>query len=666
MLGGTLVWGWLPTPWVKRLEQLGIRLRRNRLKPFEDIHIPVSFGKTLQAKKTLAMSTKTHVIRALLAGTAVFSFLVDKWLDIEPIKGFGLVIYLIVLAMFLRTLSFSLIKMRKVTADLLVSAVMVVSLLDGQPLSGALVAWFISLGLSIAFAIIGRTRRRIEALTQERRKTVRVIRNDVVTELPIEQVRCGDVAIVPQGEMIPVDGVIIEGQSMIDESVITGEPFPVFKAVGDQVTSGALSLSSPVRVEASKDGSKAFLYVLGAEIEEALKIKPQMHRTADKIVQVFIPGTVLYALLICLLTGSLDRMATILAVACPCAWALATPTAFAAAIGNLAGRGILVRGGSPLELAGEAAFVVLDKTGTVTLAQPEVQEIEGREMSSDQLIQIAASVESSFNHPIANAIVHYAAEREISPLPVEQAEYLPGVGIKASVNGQEVVLGPADTLGQMGLTIPSDCAFNGKATWVAVDGRIAGTIVVQDVLRQHARGLAMELRDLGVGKVLMATGDNEESEAQRVSDIIGADEYHWGCKPQDKTSLVQRLSAQGITVMVGDGVNDSISLAAADVGIAIGSTKADLTIKSSDIIVLREDATSLLAIMRTGKKVRRVIKQNYTWAVLFNLIGIALATLGPLSPPLAAALHHISSVFVVSNSARLSLLSLAHLAQLAE
>lgn len=596
---------------------------------------------------------KTFAIRALVAVAAVIVLAIYKWQGIEPVMWLGLVFYVICLAMYLKSLYLALFKMRKITADLLIVTVMIVSLLAQQPMSGALVAWFISMGLAISFAIIERTRRKIESLTKKRGKIVRVVRDDVIMELPIEQVCQGDIAVVRQGDMIPVDGIIVEGESMIDESVITGEPFPLFKGIGDAVISGAISLSSHLRVKATKEGNKAFLYVMGTEIEESLKVKPRIHQTADKIVQVFISGIVLYSVIVLLATGGLDRMAAVLAVACPCAWALSVPTAFAAAIGSLSGRGILVRGGTPLEAAGQASFVVLDKTGTVTLAEPKVQGIKALTLSTEELLQIAASVEVGFNHPIANAIVTYAAEQGVHPLSVDHCEYLPGLGVKASVKGHEVVFGSADTLEGVGLTIPSAVELKGRATWIAVDSQVAGAIFVQDALREYAPGLAEELRALGVKKVELATGDNEEGEARRVAQIIGADEYHWGSRPEDKAALVKALSAEGRTVMVGDGVNDAMALAVADVGISMGRTKADLAIKSSDIIVLRDDATSLLTIMKKGKKLIRIIKENYAWAIGFNTIGIGLATMGLLSPWLAALVHHVSSVFVVSNSARL-------------
>ena len=266
--------------------------------------------------------------------------------------------------------------------------------------------------------------------------------------------------------MIPVDGEIVDGSASIDESVITGEPFAVFKKPGDWVTSGAISLTSQLKIRAASAGDKGFLCVMAKEIEQSLKVKPRIHRRADTIVQVFISGVVLYAVGVFFFTGGLEgdfttgliRMAAVTAVACPCAWALSVPTAFAAAIGGLSGRGILVRGGTPLEGAGRAVNVVLDKTGTMTLAEPKIVGIESFGPSSDELLQMAAAVESGFNHPIANAIVSYASAKGVCPSKAEVSEYLPGLGIKSRVEGHEVVLGPNNE----GLGYDRTFGFKGK------------------------------------------------------------------------------------------------------------------------------------------------------------------------------------------------------------
>lgn len=608
------------------------------------------------------MSARIFLIRTIVALAAVLGFAVYRWTGFQPLNWLGIIFYCVCFAMYLRALFVALTRTRRVTADLLVVTVMTVSFLAGQPLSGALVAWFISMGLAVSFAIIERTRRRIETLTRERGKIVRVVRDEKILELPVEQVHHGDVVIVPQGEMIPVDGVIMDGASSIDESVVTGEPFPVFKKAGEDVISGAITLTSNLSIRASKAGDKGFLYLMAEEIEESLKVKPRIHRTADRVVQFFISGVVLYAIGVFLFTGGLTgdiatgliRMAAVTAVACPCAWALSVPTAFAAAIGGLSSRGILVRGGTPLESAGRAVNVILDKTGTLTLGDPKVAGIESFGLPEDKLLRIAASVESGFNHPIANAIVSFASARGVRPLKAEGSEYLPGLGIKSSVQGREVVLGPAGTMAEWGIKVPHGRNETGRVIWVGIDGMIAGSVIIRDELRESAKGMGTALHDMGIKRVELATGDNEESEARRVALLIGADDCRWGLKPEDKTALVKELSAHGPTIMVGDGVNDAASLAAADVGISIGRAKADLALKSSDIVVLRDDAASLLTVIQTGKRLIRIIKQNYAWAIGFNTVGIALATAGLLSPWLAALFHHVSSVLVVLNSARIA------------
>ena len=471
------------------------------------------------------MSAKGFLIRTIVALAAVVCFAIHIWAGYGAFRWLGLIFYLVCFVMYVKALFLALFRTRRVTADLLVVTVMVVSFLAGQPMSGALVAWFISMGLAISFAIIERTKREIEALTKSKDKRVRVARNEKIVEVSVEEVREEDTAIVPQGEMIPVDGEIVEGSSSLDESIITGEPFSIFKKVGDPVTSGSINLTAPLRVKAAKRGDRGFLYVMTKEIEKSLSVKPKTQQTADKIVQVFICGVVLYAVGVFFFTGGLTgnsaaalmRMAAVTAVACPCAWALSVPTAFAAAIGGLSRRGILVRGGTPLEMAGRASNVVLDKTGTVTLSRPKVEAVKSFEMPPEDLLQIAASLEAGFAHPVANAIVAYALEKGFRPIHTEGSEYLPGVGVKGSVGGHEILMGQTDTMKSRNIEIPANVQLNGRATWISLDGKIAGVIVIGDALRESARGLGGALHGLGIKRVELATGDHEEAEARRVS-----------------------------------------------------------------------------------------------------------------------------------------------------
>lgn len=594
------------------------------------------------------------LLRVLAAVIPVVLFGLDAFYDLPVLFWLGIPFYLFCLAIYLEALLKTILFMRKVSAELLIVLVMTVTLIDGSPLSGAMVAWFIGLGLYISFTIIRKNREKIESLIQEGKKTANVLQNQQVREIPINQIRQHDVVIIPKGAMVPIDGTIIEGESSLDESTITGEPFPVYKKTGAYVTSGTLNLSAPLQVRADKKGDDSFLSVITREIEKSLRNKSDLQKRADTTVQILLLSVTAYAFMLFFITGSLHLMATALAVVCPCAWALATPTAFAANIGRLARTNILARGGEPLENMQDIKTLILDKTGTVTLAEPEVSRIIEIGMPQQQLLELAASIESRFDHPIARSIIHFANAQGVSLLlPVEQAEDLPGRGIKARVGQQDILLGSAETLSFLGIELPT-IEYTGRAIWLAVGREVKGAIVIRDIMLSEMQGLADTIRACGIEKVILATGDNEEQEAKRVADFIHADEYYFNCKPEDKTALVKKFQAQGKVAMVGDGVNDAPSLAAANVDIAIGGHKnVNLAIISSDVVILGHDAQDLVTILRLSHKMGGIIQQNYLWAVGFNSIGLALATFGLLNPIVAALLHHFSSVFVVVNAGRL-------------
>lgn len=594
------------------------------------------------------------LLRVLAAVIPVVLFGLDALYDLPALFWLGIPFYLFCLAIYLEALLKTVLFMRKVSAELLIVLVMTVTLIDGAPLSGAMVAWFIGLGLYISFTIIRKNREKIESLIQEGKKTANVLQNQEVREIPINQVRQHDVVIIPKGAMVPIDGTIIEGESSIDESTITGEPFPVYKQAGAGVTSGTLNLTGPLQVKADKNGDDSFLSVITQEIEKSLLNKSDLQQRADTTVQILLLSVTAYAFMLFFITGSLHLMATALAVVCPCAWALATPTAFAANIGRLARTNILARGGEPLENMQDIKTLILDKTGTVTLAEPEVSQIIEIGMPQQDLLELAASIESRFDHPIARSIIHFANAQGVSRfLPVEQAEDLPGRGIRARVGQQDILMGSAETLSLQGIELPT-IEYTGRAIWLAVGREVKGAIVIRDIMLSEMQGLADTIRACGIEKVILATGDNEEQEAKRVADFIHADEYYFNCKPEDKTALVNKFQAQGKVAMVGDGVNDAPSLAAANVGIAIGGHKnVNLAIISSDVVILGHDAQDLVTILRLSHKMGGIIQQNYLWAVGFNSIGLALATFGLLNPIVAALLHHFSSVFVVVNAGRL-------------
>lgn len=594
------------------------------------------------------------LLRVIAAVIPVTLFGLDAFYDLPLLYWLGMPFYLFCLALYLEALLKTLLLMHKVSAELLIVLVMTVTLIDGAPLSGAMVAWFIGLGLYISFTIIRKNREKIESLIQEGKKTAQVLRGEDIEEIPINQVRQYDVVLVAKGAMIPIDGTIIEGASSIDESIITGEPFPVYKETGASVISGTLNLTGPLQVKADKNGDDSFLSVITQEIEKSLLNKSDLQRRADTTVQILLLSVTAYAFFLLYITGSLHLMATALAVVCPCAWALATPTAFAANIGRLARTNILARGGEPLENMQDIKILILDKTGTVTLAEPEVSGVIEMGMPQQQILELAASIESRFDHPIARSIIHFANKQGVTRLrPVEQAEDLPGRGIKARIEQQEILMGSAETLKCQDIEIPA-IEYTGRAIWLAVDRKVKGVIVIRDIMLSEMQGLADTILACGIEKVILATGDNEELEAKRVADYINADGYYFNCKPEDKTALVKKFQTQGKVAMVGDGVNDAPALAAANVGIAIGGHKnVNLAIISSDVVILGHDAQDLVTILRLSHKMGGIIRQNYLWAVGFNSIGLALATFGFLNPVIAALLHHFSSVFVVVNAGRL-------------
>jgi len=594
------------------------------------------------------------LLRVIASIIPVVCFGLDAIFSMPVLYWLGMPFYLFCLGIYLEGFLKALLLMKKVSAELLIVLVMTVTLIDGEPLSGAMVAWFIGLGLYISFRIIRKNREKIESLIQEGKKTAKIIVGDEIKEIPICEVKINDLIIVPKGAMIGVDGNIIEGESSIDESYVTGEPFPVYKKTGENVTSGTLNLSAPIQIKAEKNGDDSFMAVIAQEIEASLSKKSDLQKRADTTVQVLLLSVTAYAFFLLFITGSLHLMATALAVMCPCAWALATPTAFAANIGRLASTNILARGGEPLDNMQDIKTIILDKTGTVTLAEPEVSEVIEINMRQHEILELVASVESRFDHPISSSIINFAKTQGVTHFrSVEQAEDLPGRGIKAIIENKSILIGSAETLINQGINLP-EFDYTGRAIWVAVDNDVKGIIVIRDIMLAEMKNLANTIHSFGIENVILATGDNEEQEAKRVAEYINADNYFFNNTPKDKTELVKKYQLSGKVAMVGDGVNDAPALAAANVGIAIGGHKnVNLAITSSDIVILGNDAKDLIKILQLSQKMGGIIQQNYAWAMSFNIVGLTLATFGFLNPIFAAFLHHISSVFVVTNAGRL-------------
>ena len=547
--------------------------------------------------------------------------------------------------------------------------------------TAAVIITLILLGRLLEAIAKGRTSEAIERLMGLQAKTARVIRNGEEADIPTEDVQIGDVVIVRPGESVPVDGVVHEGASAVDESMLTGESLPVEKRPGDQVIGATLNKTGTFRFEATKVGGDTVLAQIIRLVEEAQGSKAPIQRMADYVASIFVPaviGIAIATLIVWWLFGpspafvfGLLNFVAVLIIACPCALGLATPTAIMVGTGKGAEHGILIRSGESLETTHKIRTIVFDKTGTLTKGEPEVTDVVSREPRSEsrdprvEILRLAASLERGSEHPLGEAVVNRAKGEGIALSEVEGFEAIPGHGVRGKVDSHAVLLGNAKLMQESGITLgelaetAETLAGQGKTPmFVAVDGEPAGVIVVADTLKEHSAEAVSALHRLGV-EVTMITGDNRRT-AAAIARQTGIDRVLAEVLPDQKAEEVKKLQAEGrVVAMVGDGINDAPALAQADVGIAIG-TGTDVAMEASDITLIRGDLRGVVTAIELSKRTLRTIKQNLFWAFIYNALGIPIAAgvLYPffgmlLDPMIASAAMALSSVSVVSNSLRL-------------
>lgn len=549
--------------------------------------------------------------------------------------------------------------------------------------TAALIITLIKLGKLLEVKAKGETGSAIRELMELRPATARRVRDGEEETVPIEEVEVDDVLVVRPGDRVPVDGMVMDGRSAVDESMLTGESLPVEKAEGDDVVGGTVNRTGSFRMRATRVGADTALAQVVRMVREAQGSKAPIQRLADRVAAVFVPVVIGIALATFAVwwlavdaggTQALLRLVAVLVIACPCALGLATPTAVMAGTGRAAKRGVLFRNSEALERARDIEVIVLDKTGTITRGEPAVLRIDTERLPDDDLLEVAASAEVRSEHPLGLAVVAAAAERGLRPSDPTSFEAVPGRGVRAEVGGRAVIVGTreliAHELGQTAVTEGwLDRAESIEASamtplWVAVDGTVEGLLGVADAVKEGSAEAVAQLRGEGL-RVVMLTGDNQRV-AAAIAEEVGIDEIRAQVLPGDKARVVKELQAEtdGAVAMVGDGINDAPALAQADVGIAIG-TGTDVAMETADVVLMRGDLRVVPEALALSHRTMKTIEQNLFWAFFYNtaLIPVAAGALYSLTflPMMLRALHPVlaalamafSSVSVVANSLRL-------------
>jgi Cd2+/Zn2+-exporting ATPase len=545
--------------------------------------------------------------------------------------------------------------------DTLVSVAAISATAVGAYREAAAVIFIMLLGEFLEHLTVGKARKAIASLIQLSPKTAWVRREGKEVQVPIEEVKAGEVVIVKPGERIPVDGKILSGCGSVNQSTLTGESIPVEKGAGDKVYCGTFNEAGSCEIEAVQVAEDTKLAQIKRLILEAQAEKSPTQRVMDRFARYFIPAILLIAFFTFLITGEIIRGITILIVACPCALVLGTPTAVVAAIGNAARQGILIKGGPYLEQMGRLKTLLIDKTGTLTEGRPRVVGMRSFDgLDEKAVLYWAAIAEKRSEHPLARAVINRAGELGLNIPHPESFENFRGRGVKAKWNAKTIVVGSSEMLREEGIEIPESARgllgskeFEGMTfLLVGLDHRLQGLISIADTLRKGAKAAIDKIRKEGISEIWMLTGDNEQV-ADRIAKELGI-RYEAKLYPEEKVMRVKEWRRKGrVVAMIGDGVNDAPALAAADIGIAMGAVGTDVAIETADIALMTDELDKIPTVIRLSRKALRVIKENLIFALIFNTVLVFLSAQGWMTMILGAVMHQASSLLVILNSMRL-------------
>ena len=582
-------------------------------------------------------------------GLGLFDFLNDR---VPFLLGLALVIaggYPVFLNVIRATLK------RQIISHTLMTLGVIAALAVGQWVTAALVVVFMRIGDYVENFTTESARRAVKELIALAPQTARVERDGVELEISVAELKLGETVIVRPGEKIAVDGEVIAGQATIDQSAITGESMPVEAASGTYVYASSIAKLGSLRIRADRIGANTTFGRVVKMVEEAEAHRADVQRLADKFSAWYLPVVAAIAALTFLISRNPLATAAVLLVACSCSFALATPVAMLASVGASAKRGLLIKGGKYLELLARADVLLVDKTGTLTLGQPQVTDVIALNgLSRAEVLTLSASAERYSEHPLAEALHTLARDENIILIEPKDFEAVPGYGVRAVVDGYRIAVGNRRMIpAAESLPLTADLEAQGKTLlFLESNHQLVGVLAAEDTLRSEVPTALAEARSLGIRHIELLTGDNERT-ASALAEKLGVS-YRANLLPEHKIDVVKEFQGKGhVVVMVGDGVNDAPALAQADVGIAMGAAGTDVAIEAAHIALMRENWTLVPEVLKIAKRTMRIVKMNLAFTTVYNLVGLSLAAFGILPPVLAAAVQSLPDIGIMGNSARL-------------